>query len=312
MMRVREVDAELWGVALEAAAFVPLQQTPAYAAALARRGRAVRRMLVEGADGRTLYGVQAATRAVAGLRVLTTALRGPFPFAPDALDAGPAPLRAVVHALAGRWPHALICAPELADGAEASAALRAAGLRRVMTPQSFAHASLDGDQRALRGRLDGKWRNRLVKAEAGGMRVEIARGGAAMSWLCGAHGRLMAAKRFKGLPPDFVADLAAASARRDVFVCVAERKRETLAAALFLRHGAGATYVAAAAEPAGRALHAGTLLLWRGLAALQDAGATGCDLGTVDTDRSPGLARFKLGAAAGIFASSGTWTPSPI
>lgn len=312
MMRVREVDGDLWAVALEAAAFVPLQQTPAYAAALARRGRAVRRLLVEGKDGRTLYGVQAATRSVVGLRVLTTALRGPFPFAADALDAGAAPLRAAAQALGGRWPHALICAPELADGPQSSAALRGAGLRRVMTPQSFARVDLGRDAAILRKHLDGKWRNRLVKAEAGGMRVEIARGGAAMSWLCGAHARLMAAKRFKGLPPDFVADLAAASARRDVFVCIAERKRETLAAALFLRHGAGATYVAAAAEPAGRALHAGTLLLWRGLAALQEAGAAICDLGTVDTDRSPGLARFKLGAAADVFASSGTWTPSPI
>jgi hypothetical protein len=312
MMRVREVDGDLWAVALEAAAFVPLQQAPAYAAALARRGRAVRRLLVEGEDGRTLYGVQAATRAVAGLHVLTTALRGPFPFAPDALAAGPAPLRAAIGPLAGRWPHALICAPELADGPQSMAALRATGMRRVMTPQSFARVDLGPDPANLRSRLDGKWRNRLVKAEAAGMRVEIARGGAAMSWLCGAHARLMAAKRFKGLPPDFIADLAAASARRDVFVCVAERRRETLAAALFLRHGAAATYVAAAAEPAGRALHAGTLLLWRGLAALQEAGAAICDLGPVDTDRSPGIARFKLGAAAGIFSSSGTWTPSPI
>jgi hypothetical protein len=113
-------------------------------------------------------------------------------------------------------------------------------------------------------------------------------------------------------PADFVADLAAVSARRDVFVCTAEHRRQTVAAALFLRHGAGATYLAAAAEPEGRARHAGTLLLWRGLIALQDAGVTTCDLGTIDTDRSPTLARFKLGAAAGIFIPCGTWTPSPL
>jgi CelD/BcsL family acetyltransferase involved in cellulose biosynthesis len=122
----------------------------------------------------------------------------------------------------------------------------------------------------------------------------------------------MQAKGFRGLPPDFVADLAAVSARRDVFVCTAEHQRQTVAAALFLRHGAGATYLAAAAEPEGRARHAGTLLLWRGLIALQDAGVTTCDLGTIDTDRSPTLARFKLGAAAGIFIPCGTWTPSPL
>ena len=312
MTRLRELDADLWEAALDVAAFVPLQQSAAYGAALVRRGRTVRRMLVEGDGGDTLYGIQAATRRFLGLPVLTTALRGPFPFHPRALDAGAAPLAAACRALAGTWPQGLVCAPELADTPAAHAALRAARMRLVMTPQSGARVDLDGDSAALRRRLDGKWRNRLVRAEASGIRVDIARGGAAMAWLCAAHGRLMGRKRFRGLPADFLADLAAASARRDVYVCVAERKRETVAAALFLRHGRGATYVAAATEPAGRMLHAGTLLLWRGLTALQDAGAAICDLGQIDTERSADLARFKLGAAAEIYTPCGTWTPSPL
>jgi len=312
MTRCREVAPDLWEAACMAAAFVPLQQSAAYAAALSRRGRIVRRWLIEGADGRILYGMQAATRRIAGFAALTTALRGPFPFRADALAAGSMALAAAIGEISRPWPHALICAPELDDGPAATRALRDARLRRVMTPQALAQVDLHGDMAGLRRRLDGKWRNRLVKAEAAGLRVDIARGGAAMTWLCAAHGRLMQAKGFRGLPPDFVADLAAVSARRDVFVCTAEHRRQTVAAALFLRHGAGATYLAAAAEPEGRARHAGTLLLWRGLIALQDAGVTTCDLGTIDTDRSPTLARFKLGAAAGIFIPCGTWTPSPL
>ena len=111
----------------------------------------------------------------------------------------------------------------------------------------------------------------------------------------------MKSRGFRGLPADFVVDLAAASARRDVFLCVAEAKRQTVAAALFLRHGPTATYVAAAAEPEGRAVHAGTLLAWRGLQALQEAGATRADLGQADTGRSAGLARFKLGMGGEVF-----------
>ena len=311
MIRLRELDPDIWDAALGVADFAPLQQCSAYGAALARRGRLVRRLLIEGDAGATLYGVQATTRRIAGLPILTTALRGPFPFHTQALEAGAPPLAAAVGALSGRWPHALVCAPELPDAPAVSALLRGASLRRIMTPQSIARVALAGDATELRRRLHGKWRNRLVKAEANGLRVDIARGGAAMAWLCAAHGRSMARKRFKGLPADFVADLAAATARSDVFICVAERKRETLAAALFLRHGAGASYVVAATEPTGRALHAGTLLLWRGLTALQDAGVRYCDLGQIDTDRSPALARFKLGAAAGIFTACGTWMPSP-
>ena len=310
MIRLREVDAEIWTHAIGAAAFVPLQQSPAYGAALARRGRQLMRLLVE-ENGVTSLGVQAATRGVGGFPLLTTALRGPFPFV-EASSPSPAALAAVVPALRRRWPHALILSPEFADGDAARTALRAARLRCVMSPASVVRVALDAEPTVLRRRLDQKWRNRLARAEASGLKVEIARGGAAMQYLLGAHARLMAAKRFKGLPGDFVADLAAASARRDVFVCTAERKRSSVAAALFVRHGQSATYVIAASEAEGRAAHAGNLLLWRGLLALRDAGVAICDLGLVDTERSPALARFKLGLGGAVFTPCGTWTPSPL
>ena len=312
MTRVREVDQELWALALQAASFVPLQQSPAYGAALARRGRAPRRLLVEDGGGRIMLGVQASTRRIAGLPLFTAALRGPLPLQGGREAIAPEPLAAAIRALRRPWPHALVVAPELSDGDEASRALRECGLRRVMTPACSIEVPLAGDAAALRARLDGKWRNRLAKAEAAGLRVDIARGGASLSWLAGAHGRMMKSRGFRGLPADFVVDLAAASARRDVFLCVAEAKRQTVAAALFLRHGPTATYVAAAAEPEGRAVHAGTLLAWRGLQALQEAGATRADLGQADTGRLAGLARFKLGMGGEVFVPCGTWTPSPL
>jgi hypothetical protein len=309
MIRLREVDAEIWAHALGAAPFVPFQQSHAYGAALARRGRRLTRLLVE-EDGATVIGVQATTRSVAGLPLLTTALRGPFPF--TAAPPSPAAMSAVVAALRRRWPHALIVSPEFTEGDDAHAALRAARLRCVMSPASIVRVALDADPAALRRRLDPKWRNRLVKAEAAGLKVEISRGGAAMQYLLNAHARVMAAKRFKGPPGDFVADIVAASVRRDVFLCTAERKRSSVAAALFLRHGDSATYVIAATEAEGRAAHAGNLLLWRGMLALREAGVRVCDLGLVDTDRSPLLARFKLGTGGSVFTPCGTWTPSPL
>lgn len=309
MIRLREVDAEIWGHALGAAPFVPLQQAPAYGAALARRGRQIRRLLVE-EDGATVLGVQATTRSVAGFPILTTALRGPLPFS-GALPS-PDAMTAVVAALRRRWPHALIVSPEFVEVDAVRTALRAARLRCVMSPASVVRVALDGDAAVLRRRLDPKWRNRLVKAEASGLKVEIARGGAAMQYLLNAHARLMTAKRFKGLPGDFVAAITAASARRDVFLCTAERKRSSVAAALFLRHGDSATYVIAASEAEGRAAHAGNLLLWRGMLALAEAGVRICDLGLIDTDRAPTLARFKLGTGGSVFTPCGTWTPSPL
>ena len=82
MIKRREVDAEIWGHALTTLPFVPLQQSSAYGAALARRGRVIRRLLIED-DGHIALGIQAATRKLTGWPLVTTALRGPFAFVPQ-------------------------------------------------------------------------------------------------------------------------------------------------------------------------------------------------------------------------------------
>jgi len=47
------------------------------------------------------------------------------------------------------------------------------------------------------------------------------------------------------------------------------------------------------------------LLLWRGIAALKDAGTVWLYLGGIDTESTPGIARFKLGLGATPFTLSG-------
>lgn len=233
-----------------------------------------------------------------------SALGGDTSVAPD-----PTALAGLMLGLRRPWPTLLLLAPELEAGATATATLRGARLRPVMTGSHVALVELGGD---LRARLDQKWRNRLVRAEAAGLRIEIARGGRHLDWLLAAHGRLMARKRFRGPPPEFVADAVAAADPADVFVVAALWRSVPVAGALVLRHGRAATYWIAAAEPEGRAAQAGNLVLWRAMLALRDAGAATLDLGLVDTDRSPDLARFKLGTGAAVRTLCGTWTPCPV
>lgn len=308
MIKLREVDAEIWGHALTSAPFAALQQSSAYASALARRGRVIRRFLIED-EGRTALGIQTATRSMIGFPFVTTALRGPFSFISGA-DLPHAAFAATVATLRARWPHVLILSPDFIASDATQGAMRGAGLREIVSSPSVVHVDLAGDGSAMRKRLHGKWRNRLVKAEAQGLHVDIKRGGAALAWLLAAHSRLMRTKRFKSLPAEFVLDLVATSARRDVFVVAVEDKAQTIAAALFLRHGPCATYVVAAAESAGRIAHAGNLALWRGLRALQDAGVRICDLGQADGERAAALAHFKLGTGGQAMRLCGTWTPS--
>lgn len=71
-----------------------------------------------------------------------------------------------------------------------------------------------------------------------------------------------------------------------------------LAYLLFLLHGTTATYHVGWAAPAARRTHAHTLLMWQATTYLHQRGLTRLDLGTLDTEAAPGLARFKLGTGA--------------
>lgn len=303
---VGEASDPEWRAALAAAPFVPLQQTAPYAAALRRRGLRVHR-LVALRDGAPVAFVQAATRMAGQFGWLTAATRGPVFARPDA-----AALAGLARALGRTWPHLLLLGPELEAGDAARTLLRQGRLRPVMTGASVALLDLARDDAARRASLHQKWRNRLVRAEGAGLRVEIVRGGKHLAWLLDAHRRLETRKGFRGAPAAFVADALAAAEPANIFAALALRRSTPLAGALALRQGSGATYWIAAAEPEGREAQAGTLVLWRLTAALGGSGVATLDLGQLDTDRSPDLARFKLGAGARVSTLCGTWTPFPV
>ena len=54
-----------------------------------------------------------------------------------------------------------------------------------------------------------------------------------------------------------------------------------------------------------------SVLLMEAARRLAATGVTELDLGTIDTDASPGLARFKLGSGATVQRLGGTWLRLP-
>jgi len=78
-------------------------------------------------------------------------------------------------------------------------------------------------------------------------------------------------------------------------------------AILVLRHGAGASYQTAWSDARGRALGAARVLLDHAAHWLQKKAHKTFDLGYVETDHAPGLARFKLGTGATLRPLGGTW-----
>jgi len=293
---VVEPDRRLWEEAAQRSDFWPLQQDWDYGLAVRWQAQPVLRLLARDA-GRPVAAVQLVGRRWFGLAELWLGLRGPVAF--EGVSSVPQELLAAL-------PRGLLRAVLLAPEIQESAAMQNTwlGRRRVYTGHSCAIVEL-----ATYGRqsLRQKWRNRLNAAQARGLRIELADRGKWLDWVVEQYDRVRAVKGFAGASADFVAQLVRLKSPRQTLAAIALDGREPVAGALFLRHGPDASYYVAASDAQGRAANAANLVLWRGLLALKEQGVRKVDLGTIDTDKSPGLARFKLGAGGQPVTLAGTY-----
>lgn len=184
--------------------------------------------------------------------------------------------------------------------------LHASGFHRVMTPYHTVEIDLMQDPAELRDALHQKWRNRLNVSESAGLsitridsRVETYR------WLLEAEDCQQKDVGYRALPTAMVP--AWQSSGGKVRVYAAEHQDQIVAAMLFLLHGARATYHIGWINGEGRRLSAHNLLLWTAMRKLRKAGVAVLDLGGINTQDSPGIARFKLGTGGRIKSLCGTW-----
>ena len=198
-----------------------------------------------------------------------------------------------------------------AEGPAAAADMRGAGYVRLVTPVHVAELDLTGGPGAGMARTRGKWRNRLQQARAMNLSLCEARFDPARhGWLLAAEAAQRRARRYHGLPAALTLAWAArhpAAAR----VFWAELAGQPLAGMLMLRHGPVATYHLGWSGDAGRRASAHHLILMQAARWLADAGVQRLDLGTIDTETAPGLARFKIGAGAEVRPLGGSWLRVP-
>ncbi len=268
---------------MDSAPLLPLQQHPAFTAALRRCGAAALCIDLPGAAP-----VQVIRRFG-----LSLASRGPVWLdGPDARALRRAPL-ALVNS----------------DGGD-TAALRVAGFRRIFTAATVAELSLTGGREARLSRMAGTWRNALRRAEAASPCLRAERlCPTHHRWLLDADRRQQRAKGFRTLPHGLL--LAYAAIRPgDTLVLTALHGGTPAAAMLFLVHGAVATYQLGWSGPEGRRLACHHALLHAAMDRLADS-CVRLDLGTVDTVNAPGLARFKIGTGATLRPLGGTWLRVP-
>ena len=176
----------------------------------------------------------------------------------------------------------------------------------IRTGAHHAELGLTGSAASLRAGMAQKWRNRLHRAERAGLKVtHTALPPEPGHWLLRIEQAQQKVKGYRGYPPVFTAAFAAAN-RGQARLFEASERGEPVAAMLFLCHGSVATYHLGWSGDDGRRKSAHHLLLWQAMLALARRGITRIDLGLVDTESAPGLARFKLGCGATCRELGGT------
>ncbi|KPP84746.1 MAG: putative protein involved in methicillin resistance [Rhodobacteraceae bacterium HLUCCA08] len=273
---------------------LPLQQHPLYLDAVAAIGGDAARIEVPGAAP-----VGLVRRRIGPLGTVALASRGPVWHA-CLTDRQAEALRGL------RAAGLRIVTSEGGD----EAALRRAGFRQILTPAHFAEWDLTGDAAARRAAMKGKWRNRLARAEEAGLTIRSDSWRGLPHWLLDADAAQQRDRHYRALPRVLLAAMARTRGAARVFE--ARHRGAIVAGLLVLRHGPVATYQTAWTGPEGRRLNAHSLLLARAADWLARHGHVRLDLGPVETERNPGLARFKLGTGARLRRGGGTWLAIPL
>jgi hypothetical protein len=299
-----QTDRELWDAA-HAKAAAPLQQDWAYGACMKALGVEVLRACVMFND-QPVALAQFIVRKWLG--VLAVALCGRGPVWLGSLSGAQ---KAQAYALLKKslpigGLNIVLITPE----EEASADLGLSPWRRVMTGYSTVMLDISPTMDALRAQLDKRWRHRLGGAENSELTIHrVGTNPGQYRWLLDADMQQREARNLEGLPIAFF-DLYAKARQvpaKTVLTMRADVGRDRVAGMLFLIHGEAATYQLGWTNDQGRDLHAHNRLLWAAIEELKSRGVRWLDLGGVNTQRSAGVARFKIKTGGRVVTFAGTY-----
>ncbi len=282
-----------------------LQQDWAYGATMKLLGVPVLRALIE-QDGTAVGLAQFIVRSFGPAGALALCSRGPLWLHPLTGSDKAEVYRALRKTLPLRGLRLVLVTPE--DPAQADHGLKP--WKRVVTGYTTVMLDLSVPAEQWRARLDGKWRNRLVAAEASELTVHrIGTNPGQYRWLLDQEQAQRETKGLSGLPLAFYEPYI--QSRRQASECVlslrADLGRDRVAAMMFLLHGQAATYQVGWTHDPGRELSAHNLLLWRAMTELSARGIRVLDLGGINTGRSAGLARFKIATGGQVHPLAGTF-----
>ncbi len=317
---VRDIAAGDWPALASGFRDFGFEQSLTYAAPAARRiGGEVRLVAVERA-GAVLAAAAVRIRTIPGLqRGIAWIPSGPLllPVNGDAPD--DATMQAVLAALraefCGRQGHVLrLRLPGTAfhDAGRMDAIATAAGFgpcTRAPIYRSFA-IDLHKDADTLLRDLNGKWRTDLRYALKSGLVLERGRGAAFEARFLKLFTDIQEAKGFRpDITPEFHFALSGPDMTHDILI--ATKDGADLAGIVIGTTGRTAVYLFGATADVGRGLRAGYFLTWEGIALARSRGGDWYDLGGVDFDANPDVARFKDRMNGHTVAAAGPYEAGP-
>lgn len=299
---VRVVSVADWPAVAAGFRDLGFEQSLTYAIpAAARIGGQVQLVAVE-RNGLVLGAAAVRVRSIPGMRRgIAWIPSGPMTLPVDGTTPSAATQATVLSALraefTGRQGHILrLRLPGTAfhDNAQMAAIARAEGFdpcRRALGYQSIA-IDLKKDADTLLRDLSGKWRTDLRYALKSEIAVERGTGPEMQRRFLSLFTDIQDAKDFRpDITPEFHFALAGPDLEHDILI--ATKGGEDLGGIVIGTTGRTAVYLFGATAVAGRGLRAGYLLTWEGIALARTRGLDWYDLGGVDFDANPDVARFK-------------------
>lgn len=284
-----------------------LEQSWAYGQAMAHQGLGVQRARIL-IDGQCLGQAQFITRRLFGLVSLASCSRGPVWAAQMTAAQRALALLALKQSISLRPLKAVMFSPSGADPHYSPADV--GKLSQVITADATVLLDLRQEVSVLHSQLHGKWRNRLRQAQRlQGLEIFAGQNPAHLQQLLEHEAQQRRARRFHGLPLEFVRSFIDAHARpaEGHLLCNVSVGGHMQAAMLFLRHARTATYHIGWLDEQARHLSLHNLLLWTAMLELRRAGVHWLDLGGINSEDLAGISRFKLGSGGTALSHPGTF-----
>ena len=300
----RSTDVDVWDQA-HAAAAGPLQQDWAYGSTMVSLGARVLRARVE-ADGVVVAQAQFIVRQYSKFLSFALCTRGPMWLQPLAAHDKAQVYRRLRQSLPLGGLRFMVVTPD----ETLSEDLGLPRFRRVMTGYSTVLLDISQPLDVLRANLDSRWRQPLSHAESAGLNVQrMGTNPGQYRWLLDAEMQQRAERNIDGMPLVWFERYAESRKQpsRNLLSLRADMARDRLAGMMFLIHGQAATYQVGWTTQAGRETNAHHLMLWRGIEALQERGVRLLDLGGINTQRSAGVARFKMATGGTVKQLAGSY-----